>query len=424
MSKESLNPDLTRRRWLGASAALGGIAASLPLAAQQTPGSAPPTNSSRPGAWNENSSENNPGPQNPAIRDENPDSWSPPRTDHGNIHNFKFPFSVAHNRRSKGGWAREVTVRDFPISTTMAGVNMRLEKGGVRELHWHVPAEWAYVLYGSARITAVTPDSKGFVSDVQKGDLWYFPTGVPHSLQGLEPDGCELLLVFDDGSFSEFSTFQITDWMAHTPREVLSKNFSVPEAAFNPIPKEELYIFPAPVPPSLAADKKATSTLGTVSEPLDFHLLSMEPTKRTNGGEVRIADSSNFKASKTIAAALVILHPGGLRELHWHPRADEWQYYISGKGRMTIFSSGSLARTMDFQAGDVGYVPRSNGHFIENTGNEDFVFLETFRDSRYMDISLAEWMAHTPPELVSAHLNLPQSMIEAISKQKEVIVPL
>lgn len=279
------------------------------------------------------------------------------------------------------------------------------------------------MLYGTARITGVDQNSRAFVSDVKKGDLWYFPTGIPHSIQGLEPDGCEFLLVFDDGTFSEFSTFLITDWMAHTPRSILAKNFDVPEATFDPIPKEELYIFPAPLPDSLAADKKAAETLGTVPEPFDFQMLDMPPTKRTNGGEVRIVDSKNFKASKTIAAALVTLHPGGLREMHWHPRADEWQYYVSGKGRMTIFESGSLARTMDFEAGDVGYVPRSAGHFIENTGNEDMVFLEVFRDGEYMDISLAQWMAHVPPETVAAHLNLPQSMIEAITKQKQVIVP-
>ena len=56
--------------------------------------------------------------------------------------------------------------------------------------------------------------------------------------------------------------------------------------------------------------------------------------------------------------------------MHWHPNADEWQYYISGKGRMTVFASGGKARTFDYQAGDVGYVPFAMGHYIENTGDE------------------------------------------------------
>lgn len=404
MSPSEKHPDVTRRRWLSASAAAAGIAYSVPVLAQQGPGEA-----------------TNPGPHNSPIQEENPDAWSPPSTDHGNLKNFKYPFAFGHNRRSAGGWAREVTVRDLPISTAMAGVNMRLEKGAIRELHWHIPAEWAYMLYGEARITGVDQNSNAFVSDVKKGDLWYFPTGIPHSIQGLGEDGCEFLLVFDDGSFSEFSTFLITDWMAHTPRPVLAKNFGVPESTFDPIPKQELYIFPAPMPNSLEADKRAAITQGEVPEPFDFRLLDMQPVKSNASGEVRIADSKSFKVSKTIAAALVTLRPGGLRELHWHPRADEWQYYIGGKGRMTVFASGSIARTADFQAGDVGYVPRSNGHYIENTGHEDLVFLEMFRDSEYMDISLADWIAHLPPETVAAHLHLPLHVIESINRRKQVI---
>ncbi|HEX4662917.1 MAG TPA: cupin domain-containing protein, partial [Terriglobales bacterium] len=169
-------------------------------------------------------SASNPGPGNPPLAQQNQDSFMPPSTDHGDEPAFKYSFSLSHNRTYKGGWARQVTVRDFPISRDLAGVNMRLTSGGIRELHWHVPAEWAYMIYGKARITAVDSQGRSFVQDVGQGDLWYFPSGIPHSIQGLAPDGCEFLLVFDDGGFSEFDTFQISDWMAHTPREVLAKN--------------------------------------------------------------------------------------------------------------------------------------------------------------------------------------------------------
>ena len=64
----------------------------------------------------------------------------------------------------EGGWSREVTQTELPIATTMAGVNMRLNKGGVRELHWHVPAEWAFMIAGHARITAVDNDGHNFIS--------------------------------------------------------------------------------------------------------------------------------------------------------------------------------------------------------------------------------------------------------------------
>jgi Cupin len=78
-----------------------------------------------------------------------------------------------------------VKVRELPVSKTMAGVNMRLTDGGVRELHWHTADEWVIVLYGTARITAVDRDGKSFVADVKKNDLWYFPSGIPQPAYSL-----------------------------------------------------------------------------------------------------------------------------------------------------------------------------------------------------------------------------------------------
>src|SRR4051794_6393062 len=344
--------DVTRRRILKSGvAALASAGTLTSVFAQQADTSAADRSAS------------NPGPRNAPLAQQNQDSFMPPATDHGDEPAFKYSFSLSHNRTYKGGWARQVTVRDFPISKDLAGVNMRLPSGGIRELHWHVPAEWAYMIYGKARITAVDSQGRSFVQDVGPGDLWYFPSGIPHSIQGLAPDGCEFLLVFDDGGFSEFDTFQMSDWMAHTPREVLAKNFGVSTSSLNPIPERELYIFEAPLPAELAADQRASSgTQGPIPIPYFYRLGTQEPAKRTKGGEVRIADSKNFAASTTIASAVVTVHPGGLRELHWHPNADEWQYYIAGKARMTVFAASGRARTMDFAAGDVGYVVRSTGH--------------------------------------------------------------
>ncbi len=301
---------------------------------------------------------------------------------------------------------------------------MRLTAGGVRELHWHTAAEWAYMLYGSARITAIDADGKSFVADVKESDLWYFPTGIPHSIQGLNPDGAEFLLVFDDGSFSEFATVLLSDWMAHTPKDVLAKNFGVPQSAFQKLPAKELFIFQAQVPGPLEADQKAAAgTRGLSSSDFAFRTTQLPVTKRTKGGEVRIVDSSQFKVSKNVAAAIVTVHPGGIRELHWHQNADEWQYYFAGKGRMTVFATGGRARTMDFETGDVGYVQQTLPHYIENTGDTDLKFLEMFRSSFYQDLSLSEWLTHTPPELVMAHLNIDKATLDAFKRDEIVVVP-
>jgi oxalate decarboxylase len=366
-----------------------------------------------------------PGLANKILDGQNPDSAWPPGTDSKSlVPTFKYPFSFANKRVYEGGWSREVTVRELPVSKTMAGVNMRLTAGGVRELHWHTSAEWAIMLYGTARITAIDLDGKSFVADVKKNDLWFFPSGVPHSIQGLNPDGCEFMLVFDDGDFSESETVLLSDAIAHLPTEVLSKNFAVDPKALQSVYQKELFIFKTDVPGSLDADQKAAAgALGKSPNDFAFRTDEMKPTKQTKSGEVRIVDSRNFKATTT-SMALVTVKPGGLRELHWHPNADEWQFFISGKGRMTVVATGNKARTMDFQEGDVGYVQKTLLHYVENTGDSDLVFLEMFKASVFQEFSFSEWLAHTPAELVMAHLNIDKATYDAIPKNGGVVMPL
>jgi oxalate decarboxylase len=416
MENDGTKDKFSRRGFLGVgSAALAAAAGSLAVSAAMAQENQPRTDRSA----------TDPGPANAGLDAQNPDSAWPPATDSKSlVPTFKYPFSLANKRTYEGGWSREVTVRELPVSKSMAGVNMRLTAGGVRELHWHTANEWAIMLYGAARITAIDRDGKSFVADVKKNDLWYFPSGIPHSIQGLEPDGAEFMLVFDDGDFSESETVLLSDSMAHLPREVLAKNFGVAELALKNLPKQELFIFQTAVPGPLDADQRvAAGTLGKSPSDFAFRTMEMPPTKRAKGGEVRIVDSSTFKVSTNIAMAMVTVHPGGLRELHWHPNADEWQYYISGKGRMTVVATGNRARTMDFQAGDVGYVEKTLLHYIENTGDTDLVFLEMFKSSFYQDLSLPQWLSHTPPELVMAHLNIDKATLDAIPRDELVIVP-
>jgi oxalate decarboxylase len=412
--KEHRSP-VTRRRFLETGSAILVAAAGLQtgLAQEKTPRSAD----------HHLPNETEPGPNNTILEKENPDSVWAPETDAGSVFPFKYPFALSHKRQEQGGWTRQVTIRDFPVSKKMAGVEMRLISGGIRELHWHVGAEWALMLYGSARITAVDQQGRSFISDVHEGDLWLFPGGIPHSIQGLGPDGCRFLLVFNDGSFNEFETFLITDWIAHTPPEVLAKNFAVPADTFANVPKKELFIFGRPLPRPLEEEKRQSEEgTGAVPNSFAFRPSQMNYSKQTAGGDVKIIDQKVWPVTN-IAAAIVRVKPGGLRELHWHPNEDEWQYYVSGKGRMTIFAAGAHARTMDFEEGDVGYIEKSKPHYIENLGDTDLVFVEVFPTPFYEDISLAEWMAHTPSRLVDQHLGVGEEMLGRIAKKEAVVMP-
>ncbi|KAH9481877.1 Oxalate decarboxylase OxdC [Psilocybe cubensis] len=334
------------------------------------------------------------GPTDDPTVKENPDLLAPPTTDHGSVDNAKWPFSLSHNRLQTGGWARQE--------------NMGIRSEGK-------------LSQGNTQVTSVDQNGKNFIATLSPGDLWYFPPGVPHSLQATadDPDGSEFILVFPNGAFSEDSTFLLTDWLAHVPAEVLAKNFQTDISAFAHIPSQELYIFPS-TPPTDSGNLP-TSPQGLVDNPFTFSFSKMEPTK-LSGGSVKIVDSRTFKVSTAIAAAEVTVEPGAMRELHWHPTQDEWSFFLEGEGRVTIFAAQSNARTFNYQAGDIGYVPATMGHYVENTGNSTLRFLEIFNTDMFEDISLSNWLALTPPELVKAHLGFDDATIAKLQKTKPTVI--
>ncbi|HEX9591572.1 MAG TPA: oxalate decarboxylase family bicupin [Bradyrhizobium sp.] len=412
---------ISRREVLAATAAGAVMSAATARAASFGNPDEPPQgaiNAKNPGSVTD------PGPQNPAVVGQFPSAVSPPATDVGGMPMTWASFNNAPRRIQNGGWARQVTQADFAISETIAGVNMRLAVGGIRELHWHQAAEWAFMTYGNCRVTVLDTNGRPYVTDVKEGDIWYFPAGYPHSLQGLGPDGCEFVICFDNGAASEFNTLLVTDWFIHTPPSVLAKNFGVPAETFAKMPLHDLWIFQGKVPGELSAVKKAmTGKAGAPPYPFTFSLGSSAPVSETKSGKVQIADSNNFNVSTTVAAALVTVRPGALREMHWHPNADEWQYYVKGKGRMTVFNTGPNALTMDFNPGDIGYVKRNYGHYVQNVGDSDLQFIGVFRAPRYEEFALSDWLTHTPPALVAQHLNVDETTIAKWPNDRPAVLP-
>jgi oxalate decarboxylase len=364
-----------------------------------------------------------PGPQNPALASQFPNSVSPPATDVGDLPEFWASFNNAQKRIQSGGWARQVTQADFPISDTISGVNMRLDAGGIREMHWHLASEWGFMTYGQCRVTVLDKDGRAYVQDVEAGDLWFFPAGQPHSLQGLGADGCEFLIAFDEGKASEFNTLLVTDWVAHTPPDVLAMNFGVPADTFKSTPLSDLWIFQGKEPGPVVDDQAAVRSGGVPPNPFTFSLAGAPAHRSNRSGSIQVVDSTTFKVSTTTAAALITLRPGAMREMHWHPNADEWQYWVKGEGRMGVFNAGPNVQTRDFHAGDIGYVPRNQGHYVQNTGTTDLQVLAVFRAREYQEVSLSDWLTHTPPELVAQHFNIDPSVLARFPKNSPGILP-
>ena len=338
---------------------------------------------------------------------------------------FRFPLIKQPLREMPGGSAREASAREFPVSKSIAGVLMTLKPGGLRELHWHAnAAEWAYVIEGAVRVTVVDPEGRIEVLDFAPGDVWYFPRGHAHSIQGLGPGQREskFLLVFDNGYFSEFATFSFTDWLAHTPKEIVAKNLNLRLSDLKDLPDKEVYIALGPAPPPLPVTPIAGQGT-TLVPPLShkYSLVSQKPFKRDASGEVRLVSAKEFPISTTMTGGIINLAAGGLRELHWHPNADEWQYILSGKIRLTVFASHGLAKVVELDAGDVGFAPMGYGHALENIGSGPAEMLIVFNSGDYQEISLSTVLSVHPAYLLETNFHLPKGVVDRLPKKQEFI---
>ncbi len=324
--------------------------------------------------------------------------------------NFKYDLEAQTHWAGPAGSAKEATVAEFPISQSIAGVSMRLQPGAMRELHWHsLAAEWAYMLAGRCRVTVINPEGQSEVADFEVGDTWYFPRGHGHSLQGLGPGECHFLLGFDNGHFSEFGTFSVTDWIATAPPNIVARNLNLTPEEVARFPKKEVYIGPGRVPPA-APPAFRNASLQPAQFSHKYRLLDQTP-KKFEGGTERVVSSREFPIQTTLTAARLDLDPGALRELHWHPHADEWQYYIRGRARVGIFGSHSRTKTEEFGPGNVAFIPQGYGHYVESIGSEPLEILILFNSGVYQEISLASWLGGNPAHLLEDNFSLPANLV-------------
>ena len=176
-------------------------------------------------------------------------------------------------------------------------------------------------------------------------------------------------------------------------------------------------MFQGTIPSGPLSSDKVTNPNGERS--FSYHISDPNPIK-TSGGTVRIIDSTKFPAASTIAVGIVEVAPVGLREMHWHPNTDEWQYYLEMN-----WSDDSIYTMLGhlILAGDVGAVPFAYGHYMENTSADvKLRFLEVFKSPQFQDVSLNQWMALTPPELIKQHMNLSDKAMNSLRKDKSSVV--
>jgi oxalate decarboxylase len=336
---------------------------------------------------------------------------------------FKFALEKSKGKVIGNSFGKEATVLQLPISKGLAGVSMQLEPGAMRELHWHATAaEWAFVLEGRVRTTVIAPDGTAETNDFEPGDVWFFPRGHGHMLECLGNEPCHFVLIFDNGYFSEFGTFSITDWLGHVPKALLAKNFGLPESAFDGFPKEEVYFARGAIPPA----EQSVPLQGWKKPKLThkYEMMKQPPHRVFAGGREWTVDSTKFPISTTVTGVILELEPGALRELHWHPTADEWHYVITGKISVSMFGSHGRYRTETLEKGDVGYIPQGYGHSIENVGHDPCRVLIGFNTGIYQTIDLSQWIAGNPLDVLATNFGKPAQLFEKFPKSDVFVAPV
>ena len=339
-----------------------------------------------------------------------------PVTSGAELPTFKFELEKSAGRTLEGSFGKEATVEQLPISKGIAGVSMRMEPGVMRELHWHATAaEWAFVTEGRVRTTVIDPHGCAETNEFEPGDIWYFPRGHGHVIETLGDQACHFILVFDNGYFSEFGTFSITDWIGHAPKELLAKNFGLPASTFDNFPKQEVYFAKGKIPPPVAAPPLQGWKLPPLTH--KYSLLSQKPFEVFKGGVEWRVDGSQFPISTTMTGVVLEMDAGALRELHWHPNAAEWQYILSGKFNVTLFGSKGRWREEKLSQGDVGYIPQGFGHSIENIGTEKARILIVFNSGHYQTIDLSQWIAGNPTDILATNFNRDASLFDKFPRK-------
>jgi oxalate decarboxylase len=323
-------------------------------------------------------------------------------------------------KATSGGWARDITTKGLPIATDIAGAHLYLNPGGVREMHWHNAAEWAYILAGHCQVTVVDPKGETEVANYAPGDLWYFPKGHAHAIQTLGSEPCHAILAFDDGLYGEHGTFGLSDWISRLDPGPLAQILGVPKDVAAKIPSAEVYIKQGAVIARDSAEARTLQVLGR-KRTHRHRLMAGAPRVSTSGGSIHVASAKEYPISTTMTGIVTRLKPGMMHAPHWHPDANEWHYVSKGRTRVTLFATDKRVAIAELSPGDCAYIPRGCGHFVQNIGTEECEIVGVLDSGTYTESVLSEWAAKAPPQLLANNLGLPVQAF-AMSRPKSSVI--
>jgi oxalate decarboxylase len=336
---------------------------------------------------------------------------------------MKFTFSLDGGpiKATTGGWARDVTARNLPIATDIAGAHLYLNAGGIREMHWHNSAEWAYILAGHCQVTVVDPEGETEVANYGPGDLWYFPKGHSHAIQTLGSEPCHAVLAFDDGLYGEHGTFGLSDWISRLDPGMVAQVTGLSKESVAQLPPAEVYIRQGEIIGRDTPQGHSQQVLNR-RKTHRYQLMAQPPRVMSPMGTIHVASAKEYPISTTLTGVVTRLKAGAMHEPHWHPNANEWHYLAKGEVRVTLFAPDKRLAPAEMSAGECAYIPRNCGHTIQNIGTEDCEIVGVLDSSRYEEATLSDWMKRAPRHTVANNLGLPEGAFAMGRKARAALI--
>lgn len=308
-------------------------------------------------------------------------------------------------RKLPGGSRLMVTGAICPALKHMALASLALKKGGVREPHWHPNAdELLYCVQGNALITLFSPQNKHDTFTLHEGEVAFFPKGYLHAIQNLSPRESQFLLAYDHPNPQDLD---LTQSVASMSPHVLGSTFSTSDATFKKLKPQDTFI-------SRLSELKAPG--GSIPNSHKFDLERIDPQINTKGGCARIVNVKNFPRLKNLALFSLRIYKNGIREPHWHPNADELNYVIDGKARLTILSPDGKKDHFELRPGQGSIISAGYFHHIENVGPKELHMAVFFGNSEPDDIGLSGALSAYSNELLASIFSTDRKFFEKLQK--------
>lgn len=332
-----------------------------------------------------------------------------------------YDLNRAPRKSFPGGSIQEQSATDFPASPTMASSLITLITGGVRGFHWHRGgAEYGTVLDGEILLTILDDQNRQENVTVSKGDVYYVPKGFGHSLACLGSTECKVLAVYDRGDTVESNALQMKDWIATQRSDILTKLLGVPgDELKKAADGVSLISLGEPLTPGMIALR---GILQPVVNSFAYKMTELAPVTYSGGSFVQ-ASIDQFANSRTMVGAFTRLKPGAVREPHWHPNADEWDFVLQGRARVTVFDGATSVGEVEIGPGQISFLPRYQAHAVETIGSEDFYLYSVFNDDTFQAIDLTPAMMTIPGPILGPTLGLSPSVTAKLPADPRFIYP-